>query len=76
MNDDDGTIISDTTSEDSRTYMHTFPRTQMTERPPVIIECKPTVPKLKGYFVTNKTSLLIIHCYTTFGVMIVQSKQY
>jgi hypothetical protein len=48
MNDDDRTIISDTTSEDSRTYMHSFPRVQMMERPPVIIECTSTVPKLKG----------------------------
>jgi hypothetical protein len=63
MSNDDGSIISDTTSEDSITYMHTFMIVQMTELPPVIVECKPNVPKLKGilhnkhkYFVD--TSLL------------------
>jgi hypothetical protein len=50
MNDDDGTIISDTTSEDSRTFKHTFLIVQTTERPPVIIECKPILSKLKGIF--------------------------
>jgi hypothetical protein len=48
MNHDDGTIISDTTNEDSVTYMHTIPIVRTMELPPVIVECKPNVPKFKG----------------------------
>jgi hypothetical protein len=48
MNDDDGTIISDTTIEDSIMDTHTFPFDRPSEQPLVIIECKPTAPKSKG----------------------------
>jgi hypothetical protein len=58
MNDDDGTIISDTTSEDSVTYMHTFPIVQTMELPPVIVECKPNVPKLKE-ILRNKHEIVV-----------------
>jgi hypothetical protein len=58
MNDDDRTIISYTTNEDSIMYMHTFPIAQMTELPPVIVECKPIVPKLKG-ILRNKHEVFV-----------------
>jgi hypothetical protein len=58
MNDNDGTIISDTTSEDSVTYMHTFPINPTTELPPIIVECKPNVPKLKG-ILHNKHKIFV-----------------
>jgi hypothetical protein len=48
MNIDNRTIILDITSEDSITYIHTFPLVQSLEQPPVSIECKPAVPKLQG----------------------------
>jgi hypothetical protein len=54
MSDDDRTIISDTTNEDSITYTHTFPFARPLEQPPVIIECKPTVPKLKWILRKNQ----------------------
>jgi hypothetical protein len=34
---------SESTSEDSITYTHTFPIVETLEQPPVIIECKPTI---------------------------------
>jgi hypothetical protein len=54
MNDDDGTIISDTTIEESIMYTHTFPFARPSEQPPVIIECIPTIPKLKGILWKNQ----------------------
>jgi hypothetical protein len=42
------------TIEDSITYTHTFPFARPLEQPPVIIECKPTVPKLKGILQKNQ----------------------
>jgi hypothetical protein len=53
MSNNDRTIISDTTIEDSITYTHTFPFARPSEQPPDIIECKPTVPKLKGILRKN-----------------------
>jgi hypothetical protein len=32
----------------SVTYTHTFPIVRMMELPPVIVDCKPNIPKLKG----------------------------
>jgi hypothetical protein len=66
MNDDDGTIISDTTSEDSIIYTHTFPIVETSEQPPVIIECTLTIPKLKGILHNDQeafvdTSLFLWH---------------
>jgi hypothetical protein len=58
MNDKNGTIISDTTIEDSITYTHTFPIVQTAELPPVIIECKLSVPKLRG-ILRNKHKVFV-----------------
>jgi hypothetical protein len=58
MNNNDGTIILDTTIEERITYTHTFPFVRPSEQPPVIIECKPTVPKLKG-ILCNKHEIFV-----------------
>jgi nitrate/nitrite transporter NarK len=75
MNNDDGTIISDTTSADSVMYTHTFPIVQTMEVPPVMVECKRNAPKLKRILRNKHEILLILHYYMTFGVTIVQSKE-
>jgi hypothetical protein len=58
MNDNDGTIILDSTSEDSIMYTHTFLIVQTAELPPVIVECKLNLPKLKG-LICNKQDVFV-----------------
>jgi hypothetical protein len=48
MNSDSGSIITETTSEDSRMYTHTFSFPTSLEQTTVKVKSKRGVPKLKG----------------------------
>jgi hypothetical protein len=57
MNDDDGIFITETTSEDSGTYMHTFSFPTSSEQTTVKVESKRGVPKLKGILKNHCTTI-------------------
>jgi hypothetical protein len=57
---DDGIIITETTSEDCRTYTHTFSFPTSLEQTTVKVESKRGVPKRKGILKTHCTTIPMV----------------